>query len=178
MTGCELKIGAESRKIYNEKFAPEDESEKRLNGASLIFRVTSDPSKMLERPKWTLGKGTKRPPMTPHLQVFPNGDWHINPILTFNGKELLDFNEKNIYDEALCRTWDIWEEIKNKYQQFSNYGISWIAPELGIREGKRIVGEYVLTQNDIIDGLGNHKYKDIIAIADHMLDMHGVSIEK
>ena len=32
---------------------------------------------------------------------------------------------------------------------------------------------YVLTQNDLLDGLPNQKHKDIITLADHPMDLHG-----
>ena len=44
----------------------------------------------------------------------------------------------------------------------------------GVREGCRLVGKYVLTENDILKGVKNQKYDvDIATIADHMLDKHG-----
>ncbi|HDS74200.1 MAG TPA: FAD-dependent oxidoreductase, partial [Firmicutes bacterium] len=48
----------------------------------------------------------------------------------------------------------------------------WTAPMLGVRESRRIVGEYVLTQNDIEAGLSQQQHADIVAIADHALDLH------
>ncbi len=178
MAGCELTGGAEARNAYNESFAPESAIPERRNGISLIFRVTQDKARFLNRPDWTLGKGKKRPHMSPWYQSFPNGDIYINPLPTFSGKEINDFSAAEIYKEGICRTWDIWEQIKNANPRFSDFEICWIAPELGVREGKRIIAEYVLTQNDISDGLGRHKYDDIIAVSDHMLDMHGIRLEK
>jgi len=46
---------------------------------------------------------------------------------------------------------------------------------LGIRESFRVVGEYVLNQNDLLAGYKKQLQKDIIALADHPMDMHGKS---
>jgi len=35
------------------------------------------------------------------------------------------------------------------------------------------VGDYVLTQNDLIAGLSRQTHPDIIALADHSIDIHG-----
>jgi glycine/D-amino acid oxidase-like deaminating enzyme len=173
MAGCELYQGAESGEMYDEDSAPGKPIPERRNGASLIFRITTDSKRFLKRPEWTLGRGKERPKVSPFYQHFANGDISINPLLTFSGEELDSFDDEPLHVEAVCRTWDIWEELKERFPQFSGYEICWIAPEVGIREGKRIVAEKMLTQNDILDGLDNHEYSDIIAVADHLLDMHG-----
>jgi hypothetical protein len=36
-----------------------------------------------------------------------------------------------------------------------------------------VVGEYVLTQHDLLAGLEKQDHPDIIAIADHAMDVHG-----
>ena len=44
---------------------------------------------------------------------------------------------------------------------------------LGVRETKRVVGEYVLTQHDLDAGISGQKHADIICLADHPCDTHG-----
>jgi hypothetical protein len=46
--------------------------------------------------------------------------------------------------------------------------------EMGVRETWRTVCEKTLTENDINTGLSNQTDTDLIAIADHPLDRHGV----
>ena len=56
---------------------------------------------------------------------------------------------------------------------FSSYEFHSYAPMLGIRESYRVVGEYVLTQHDLLAGLRGQSHPDIIALADHKMDVHG-----
>ena len=44
---------------------------------------------------------------------------------------------------------------------------------IGVREGRRIIGEYVLTEHDLLAGLSGQQHRDVIAIADHAMDRHG-----
>jgi hypothetical protein len=57
------------------------------------------------------------------------------------------------YGEVLGRrqAWDAWEFIRDVTPGFENSYIVDIAPQIGIRETRRIVGEYQLTQDDILD---------------------------
>ena len=59
------------------------------------------------------------------------------------------------------------------YPFFKNYVFDSYAPQLGIRESYRVVTEYILTQHDLMKGLYGQGHNDIIALADHRIDMHG-----
>jgi len=56
---------------------------------------------------------------------------------------------------------------------FSQYEFHSYAPMLGIRESYRLVAEYVLTQHDLMATLAKQTHPDIIAVADHAMDVHG-----
>ena len=49
---------------------------------------------------------------------------------------------------------------------------------LGIREGYRIVGEYVLTGKDLQQGILEQEHPDMIALASHAVDVHGANRRK
>jgi hypothetical protein len=48
-----------------------------------------------------------------------------------------------------------------------------MAPALGVRESRRIEGEYVLTEHDLRAGLSGQRHADIVCLADHSMDTHG-----
>jgi hypothetical protein len=52
---------------------------------------------------------------------------------------------------------------------FENAWIDKIAPFLGIRESRRIVGEYMLTGEDI---LACRHFEDVVAVASYPIDLH------
>jgi len=71
--------------------------------------------------------------------------------------------------EARARAWAIAECLKNFVPGFENSYVSCSAPLLGIRETRKIVGEYVLTAEDILSG---RKFDDGIAFGSCYLAVH------
>jgi hypothetical protein len=66
-----------------------------------------------------------------------------------------------------------WHDIQTRCAEFRGYRLDSIAPVLGVRETKRVTGEFVLTQNDLDAGISGQKHADIICLADHPCDTHG-----
>ncbi|MBI3373020.1 MAG: FAD-dependent oxidoreductase [Betaproteobacteria bacterium] len=53
--------------------------------------------------------------------------------------------------EGRRQSWDVFEFIKGATPGFENSYIVDIAPQIGIRETRRIVGEYMVSENDILE---------------------------
>lgn len=53
--------------------------------------------------------------------------------------------------EGRRQCWDVFEFIKSVTPGFENAYIVEIAPQIGIRETRRVVGEYMLSESDILD---------------------------
>lgn len=64
---------------------------------------------------------------------------------------------------------DIQDYLVTFVPGFENAYFTKMAPFLGIRETRRIVGEYVMTANDV---LGCARFDDAIAVASYPLDLH------
>ena len=177
--GCALMQGRESRDTFGESDAPETSDPIGVNAATLVYRISRRdvleirplevPLDCWFRESW---------PVASFTQV-PNGDRIVNMLPTMEGDELLErlTNETAGYAEAIreCtrRVHGHWQHVQREYPEFRAYRLQWIAPALGIRESRRVVGEYVLRQQDLLDGLTGQTHPDIIAIADHALDTHG-----
>ncbi len=56
---------------------------------------------------------------------------------------------------------------------YGTWTITGVAPRIGVRETRRILGDYVLSELDCRSGVKNQKHADIIAITDHAVDIHG-----
>jgi len=64
----------------------------------------------------------------------------------------------------------ILERFFRKYMPgFNDAYVSEIAPILGIRESRRIIGDYVLTADDVINGV---QFKDQVAMGAYHIDIH------
>lgn len=61
--------------------------------------------------------------------------------------------------------------IKKCVPGFADAYLIYTAPLLGVRESRRIVGEYCFTGDDIAYG---RKHDDVIAISQHGFDLHGI----
>jgi hypothetical protein len=64
---------------------------------------------------------------------------------------------------------NIFKYLKGYVPGFENAHFSKTAPFLGIRETRRIVGQYVMTQEDV---LGCRHFDDSIAVASYPIDIH------
>ena len=89
-----------------------------------------------------------------------------------DGTELIRLGYDGAYQQAKKIVVDHWAKLQ-KYPHFQGYEFDCYAPMLGIRESYRVVGEYVLNQNDLLAGYKIQSQKDIIALADHPMDVHG-----
>jgi hypothetical protein len=172
--GCETMTGQEPRSRFGEPSAPED-ANNRINGASLIFRITRRdtpqidplPEGIPDRCWWQANY-----PFAAFFQ-FPNGDYNVNTLPTMEGREYLDADPARAYEECRKRVLSWWHHVQNRYPEMRSYTVHSMSPAVGVRESKRIVGEYILTQADCTGGVDKEKHPDIIALADHQLDRHG-----
>jgi hypothetical protein len=107
------------------------------------------------------------------INHYPNGDRNINMLPTMDGAEFLRRGYPDAWQESTRRVRAHWRHLQTKYAEFQRFRVRSIAPALGIRETRRVVGEYVLSEHDLLAGLSGQKHSDIICLADHSMDTHG-----
>ena len=107
------------------------------------------------------------------IRTYPNGDRNMNPLQLMTGQEAFELGNE-AYTESLRRIRAHWFLLQTKYGfEFERWMMTWISPMLGVRETHRLVGEHVLTEQDVETPLEASSHKDIIGFADHALDFHG-----
>ncbi len=171
--GCEVALGCEDRAKYNEPSAPERASDS-INGVSYVFRVSKIyDSDYIDKIPYVylshkLGNKSKT---VACFNCYPNGDININMLPTMEGKEYLKYgNKADFYGNAAV--WKYWNYLQ-KHKKMSGYTLNKIFGA-GVRESYRIVGKYVLTENDLRNGILKQANPErMIAVADHALDVHG-----
>jgi ribulose 1,5-bisphosphate synthetase/thiazole synthase len=172
--GCEMMTGQEARAQFNEPGAPE-KATTRVNGVTQIYRVapvkTSAVEPLPEGIPTNCWWGKRFP--SAQISQSPNGDLIVNMLPTMEGEEFMRRGYQNAREECQRRVHAHWHDLQTRFAEFRGYRLDWIAPQLGVRETQRVVGEYVLTQHDLDAGLSGQKHPDIIAIADHPCDTHG-----
>ena len=174
MAGCRRLVGQESRQVFGEPDAPAEPNDQ-LNAVSLVYKVSP-----------TEGTGIDSLPEDIPAQCWwrqnfpcaavnhlPEGDLSINMLPTMEGREAFEMGWQLAHEECRRRVRAHWHHFQNTFPEFRAYTLSWIAPEIGVRETFRMVARYMLRQHDLSAGLSGQEHPDIIAVADHAMDTHG-----
>lgn len=174
--GAEYMSGRESRLEFDEPDAPEEHDDYVL-GNSLMFKSinTGVPVKFI-KPHWANTYTEEDLKFRGHYDGakfwkskygIDSGYWWIE----LGGGELniIDDGEE-IRDELLKVLYGVWDHIKNcGDHKAENYDLDWVQFLPGKRESRRILGDYVLTQNDV---LCSKLFKDEVAYGGWPMDMH------
>jgi hypothetical protein len=72
------------------------------------------------------------------------------------------------YAAALRQVDELWEAIR-PHPAFAHARITHVSKKLGVREGRRIIGEYLLTEQDC---LGEARFPDMVAACGYAIDIH------
>lgn len=175
--GCDLMVGRDRRADFDEPGAP-PEPLRQMNGATLVYRITpigkKEPDLVEPLPEgipetcwWQKGFPVA------FVGQYPCGDRFINMLPTMKGEEFLALGAEKAYAECERRVRAHWHWYQSNFDEFRRFKLKMIFPKAGLRETRRVRGEYVLNQNDLIAGLAKQIHEDIIAIADHPMDNHG-----
>jgi len=176
--GCNLMSGRESKAEFNEPGAPTNRVNQ-VNGATLVYRITPIDKKAADLVE-PLPQGVPEKCWWGSFPVafvgeYPNGDRFVNMLPTMKGEEYLALGQEAAYAECRRRVYAHWHWYQANFDEFRRFKLKMIFPKAGLRETRRVRGEYVLNQNDLIAGLSKQAHGDIIAIADHPMDNHGGS---
>lgn len=169
-SGCECMTGQEARAKFAEPSAPDTPNDT-INAVSLIYRITPTVSAAAA----PVVPACWRPTGFPYafFAQYPNGDLAINTLPTMEGAEFQKLGYAAAYAECDRRVRSHWTWLQATWPEYRRYRLQWIAPALGVRETRRVVGEYLLTEQDLRAGCSGQRHADIIAVADHALDTHG-----
>ena len=162
---------------YQEPSAP-DSASPIVNGISQVFRVTpadeagvDDLPAAARAPEIQGWLATHRP--AAHVVEYPNGDLCVNVLPTMEGAEFHSMPYPQAQAIGQARMHAHWRRMQTDYG-FDGYRFKSMFPLVGIRESHRLVGRYVLREQDVRAGLLRQpRQEEIIALADHSLDTHG-----
>lgn len=182
--GCEYHLGEDPKARYQEPTAP-DQAGLHLNGLTLCYRITDTGSPQKPYLPKEIPEGICRKPV--HIAVMPNGDHLLNAVGMIDGNAILYLEYPQLMREGYRRVLEHFFWLQRlgpndaspwtRYVRGKGYGtwtIVGVAPRIGVRETRRILGEYVLTEHDCLAGRAKQGHRDIIAVSDHAVDLHGV----
>ncbi len=165
--GAEMRWGRESRAEFNESLAPES-PDKETQGSSILFTSTKHDRPMpFTPPKWAR-KVNKAQLRLRNVSNWEYGYWWIEWGGQFN---TIKDNERIRY-ELLSIVLGVWDYIKNSgdLPTSAHWAMDWVGMIPGKRESRRLIGDHMLTQYDLM-GL-NGEFEDAVAIGGWPLDDH------
>jgi len=193
LAGAEYRIGSESKYEFNEPTAPEEANNYTMGNSILFQAVDRGKPVKFEKPFWAycfteedlkyrhhynlvasmadggnfeeFHEGAHR--NLPEFSRMDAGYWWIE--LGGNSRDIITESE-DIRDELLKSVYGIWDHIKNCGDHgASNYDLEWVGIVPGYRESRRLVGDYLLNENDI---RANRVFPDAVAYGGWPMDNH------
>ncbi len=95
------------------------------------------------------------------------GYWWIE--LPGHADDIIDEYE-DIRDELVKCVYGVWDHIKNGGDHgAATFDLQWVGMLPGVRESRRLIGDYILTENDVLD---NRVFDDAVAYGGWPVDNH------
>jgi hypothetical protein len=177
LTGAEYRHGRESKDEYGETLA-QDIADERTMGMSLILAARETDAPVPFTPPsfanvYPTDECFSSGEAKAHAQVRDHkiGTSGANLWWVELGGEMDSIHDADkVRRELLACIYGVWDHIKNRGDHgMENWEIEWIGFLPGKRESRRYVGDYVLTEHDIVSG-GN--FEDEIAYGGWPMDDH------
>lgn len=150
--GAEYRHGKEPRSMYNEPWAPEKPTTNTMGNTLKYASVDAGSPQTFVAPAWAMKFPSCQsfsPGRHPHLGARTSEQWVIE--LGGLGNTYADAEE--IRDDLLRLIFGLWDHLKNHCPRdakaAANHRLAWVGHVAGKRESRRLIGDYVLTENDI-----------------------------
>lgn len=152
--GAEYRHGKEPKSLHNEPWAPEFPSKHTMGNGLKYYPRKTDSPQPFDAPPWAM--------KFPTCEDFNPGRHPRLPTTTAIGYQwmfelggLRDTyaDAEEIRDDLLRLIYGLWDHTKNHCTEYREkaapYKLQWVGYVAGKRENRRLIGDYVLTHNDI-----------------------------
>lgn len=164
--GAEMRVGRESRAEFNEPLARESADSLTL-GSSVLFTARHYDRPMPFTPPPWARKITREHLRFRRITSWEYGYWWI----AWGGDRDIIRDHERIRFELLSIALGVWDYIKNSGDHPSSaaWALEWIGMIPAKRGSRRLVGDYILTQHDLMNG---GQFDDAVAIGGWPMDDH------
>ena len=169
LAGADYMFGREGRDVFGEPNAVE-QTDTVTMGNSIQFRsLDAGRPVPFERPLWAYDfSGTEWAARLSWVEITSGYWWLETGGTKWNVVEDAELTR----DEMLKIVFGLWDYIKNhsnKKEEAANYYLDWVSFLPAKRESRRITGDYVLKEQDVLE---NRRFDDAIAYGGWHLDSH------
>lgn len=166
LAGADTVIGREGKDVYHEPHAPEH-SDHYTMGSSLMLKARDmgHPVPFI-RPFWANTYTEEDMQNRAHEEI-SSGYWWIE---LGGGEQRVIEDGEAIRDELLKTVFGVWDHIKNGGKHGAeNYELEWVGFLPGKRESRRVLGDYVLKEQDCQNAA---RFEDTVAYGGWPMDVH------
>jgi len=161
LAGADFRMGREAKSEFNESLAPEKADDMTL-GASVQWYSKKDSEESVF-PIFEYGMTFNQE----NSEKVLKGEWTWETGM--NRNQIAE--AERIRDYGMLVIFSNWSYLKNKYpsNDYKNHSLSWVAYIAGKRESRRLLGDHILTENDIIQ---HRIYEDASGTTTWSIDLH------
>ncbi|MCP4643321.1 MAG: FAD-dependent oxidoreductase [bacterium] len=171
--GAQYRLGREAKWEYNEQDAPEQPDGITMSGCIMGGDNVSYRAEDTGKPVAYVAPAWAAPiPDLHKLKRFPRnmvtGEWWME----HPGIRDDLYNAEEARDELVRITFGYWDYIKNRWpnrKRAERYALTKVPYINAKRESRRLVGDYMLTENDVLE---NTHFPDTVAYAGWPMDIH------
>jgi len=170
--GAEFRQGKESKAQHNEPWAPDQPSSETMGNSLKYFHQDAGSPQPFEAPDWIFrfdDCGDFAPGRHPPLVRDVGYQW----MLELGGKRDTFADAEEIRDDILRLIFGLWDHAKNRCptlkDRLVNHRLVWVGHVAGKRENRRLIGDCILTQNDIVK---QTLFPDRVAYGGWVVDDH------
>ena len=168
MAGAAFRMGAESRVEFGEGLAPAAASPELLGHTIYFYSKDTGRPVRYTPPSYAL-RDIKRIPRFGHINAASQGCllWWLE----FGGIYDTVHATEEIKWELWKVVYGVWDYVKNsgRFPEAENLTLEWVGTIPGKRESRRFEGDYMLTQQDIIE---QRRHDDAVSFGGWAIDLH------
>ncbi len=144
LANAEFMIGRESSSVFGEKTAPEKADSLTMGASVQWFAEKQQNESNFPDIKWGLPWNDEK------VETITRGDWDWETGMG------IDMTKKfeQVRDYGLLVVFSNWSYVKNHSEvkdKFANEQLKWVAFVAGKRESRRLVGDYILVEQDLTE---------------------------
>ena len=170
LAGANYRYGRESKEEFGERIAP-DKADNHVLPSTLAFFAKDMGHKVAYTPPKFALDLSKTDVLK--YRIIPKKDFaHSMWFYEIDGDiDQINEAEKIIQDHREL-VYGIWDHIKNSGEyDADNYDLEYVSPIMGKRESRRIMGDHILTESDIVE---QRDFEDTVGHGGWSIDLHAI----